>query len=166
MQEGAVGSSCLYQADAWHVVMDIPSSGQEMPNVLVVAIVGAVLGTCSSAIVAFTMLGALGIWPARWENLVPVLVWGGLAGSLVGVPLGAAAGIFMCLRARRVDSFRRLAVESVLSVSLATIIATEIYLTTGYSNVQRLRVALAVAVVGGGLAAVGMRLLKPLYWRR
>ena len=75
-------------------------------------------------------------------------------------------GVFVGLRARHIDSLRRLVIETVSLAAVGTVVVTESLLTSGYTNVERFRVGLAVALVSAGLIMIAMRMLKPLYWRR
>jgi hypothetical protein len=139
-----------------------------MPNTVLVAIAGAAFGACGGAVVAYTTFIAFGLWPAHWGGCLAELLFGGFAGLPFGLILGGSAGVFVSLRARRLDSLRWLMVETASLIAAATVFVTEYLFSggNGYSYDQRLRVGLSVSVVAVGLTAVGMQLLKPLYWRR
>src|SRR5689334_21545523 len=135
---------------------------QQILETVQVAMPGAALGACGGPVVAYTTFIAFGLFPAHSENLVAGLIWRLFVGFPFGLFAGGCVGVFVGLRARHIDSLRRSVIETVSLAAVGTVVVTESLLTRGYTNVQRFRVGLAVALVSAGLIMIAMRMLKPL----
>jgi hypothetical protein len=80
------------------------------------------------------------------ENFVAQFLWSGFVAFPFGLAIGAGAGAFASMRARRSRSFSRLTAETILVTAPMTVIVSEFILTDGYSPAQRAQVAFAVAI--------------------
>ena len=83
--------------------------------------------------------------------------------SATGLFIGGCAGMFMSLRARYLDNFGRIAIETGALTTVAAVVITNRMLGEGFTLRQRLSHALAVALVASVLTFLGTRVVKR-YW--
>src|SRR5262245_1654419 len=102
---------------------------ERKPRTAVVVGVGAIAGICVEGVVAFTTFLALGLWPEHWSNVVPQLLWGEFVGLPFGLAVGAAAGLFVSVQARKSESFALIVAKTVSLAIIAAVAVVEFLLT-------------------------------------
>lgn len=128
---------------------------------------GAVYGTFASFVVAFGVIRfgfPRGDPPWHFWDQVYWALFVTLIPPWVGALCGAGVGAFLYGRAQRVSLLRLIIETSVLGATIAFAISQRMLPITW--GIPRLPAAGFAVLVGCVLAALGVVLLKPLYWRR
>ena len=126
----------------------------------------AVYGTLASFVVAFGVIrfaSPRGDPPWQFWDQVYWALFVTLIPPWVGALSGAGVGAFLYGRAQRVSLTRLIAETTVLGATIALAVSQRMLPVTW--GIPRLPAAGFAVLVGGALAALGVVLLKPLYWR-
>jgi hypothetical protein len=125
------------------------------------ALYGIAAGACA-ALAVLRFVPNVG-HPVTWHHLSWDFAWAIFYSWPAGLLIGAGAGAFLYWRAQRVASFRKLVVEVSTLAAAAVGAVTQVVLPIAW-ELPRLQITLISVVSAATLAAVGTRILKPIYW--
>ena len=130
---------------------------------LLTVIAGAVFGLLSGALVALAIIALIpGDHATGLRAWVNAFGWAMFFGS-PGILVGAALGVFLHLRARRVNGIQRLCVEATCFCVVASVAAVQVLLPIAW-ELPRGKIAVITVAITSISVVIGTWALRPLYW--